>query len=175
MWNEKKIFLEPSQKRISPWSTRFWVVMKGEYRTLKWRVFSILEQMGPFRLWNGIEVLTLSAFPVQQAGVAGKWGVIVKSQKHLMAVTPTSAKQTLPCYKEEQTAMWYRVWESFKQPLSLCTPFIHPYSSSHPERGSEGNQGNSLTGRGSFPKRIWSVLGFVVPNETALRIPKGFF
>lgn len=37
-----------------------------------------------------------------------------------------------------------------------------------------GNQGNSLIGRGSSPKRIWSVLGFVLPNETAL-IPKGFF
>ena len=34
---------------------------------------------------------------------------------------------------------------------------------------------NPLTGRGSFPKRIWSPLGSLLSNEAVLIIPKQFF
>lgn len=37
---------------------------------------------------------------------------------------------------------------------------LHPIAL--PERGNGGNQGSSRIEGGSFPKRIWSVLGFVL-------------
>lgn len=113
---------------------------------------------------------------MQTAEVADKNGNSSLNHKNLIAIATASAKQIfrlagkkskLPC--------------DIVSVMVLSSPFLFvrllfPPTPTPTLKGAvRGNQGNSLIGRGSFPKRIWSVLGFVLPNETALRITKGFF